>query len=137
MIIFKGRHYVYELLDRATREVLYVGETEHPTGRLNKHVSKAGKFSGRRKEIEMNLVSHYATRKEAIIAERDHKETLKMRTEFDHWSEQGKKRRQLSEETVRQMRHLYSTGLYTQQQIGEMFDTTNVSRILTNKAYDI
>lgn len=135
MIVFKGRHYVYEIVDRQTGDILYVGETANPSRRLNDHVAKRGKFAGRRAEIEMRLHSHYATRKEAIRAEKARKEELQMRTEFDHWKEQGRKGK-LSMEAVMQMRAMYETGMYTQQQLGEIFDVTNVSRILTNKVYN-
>jgi predicted GIY-YIG superfamily endonuclease len=80
------KHKVYVIKNKTTDEILYIGETQHPSLRLNNHVCNgssngSGTFAGMRDKIKMEIVKEFDERSDAFAYQ------CKLQTEYGFLSD--------------------------------------------------
>ena len=114
-------HYVYELRDN--KEVVWVGETIRPDGRLWQHTSNTGKFTGQ--DLDMTVVAEYNTRKEAWYHQ------VRLQEEYGLESDLSKTRRAGKQMTDTRRQHLKNIQSFETSQKGGLNNKGNKYTILT------
>ena len=115
-------YYVYKLLNESN-QVVWVGETTRPKGRLWQHTSNNGKFTGQ--SLNMEIITGYTTRKEAWYHQ------VKLQKEYGLETDLNKTRRAGSSITEARAKHIKNLGTFESRQKGGLSNKGNTYNVKT------
>jgi predicted GIY-YIG superfamily endonuclease len=134
-------YFVYELIN-LLGTVEYVGETRDPKRRFRQHVgSKPGIGTGKfykRQDLFMNIVSEYATKKEAFDKQCELQTSYGLKTDKSIFLKGPGVQRKLTMEQADQIKKMYAAKEYSHRGLASQFNVAKytIQGILDNKNYN-